>query len=207
MVSGLIFGLASLFAPQADLPQVASVQHELAIYAQDFSLDPQRVYVRNATFKNPSPFLTSGASTACVVYINDNGDSRRVWSHMLDGADAGLQQAFATFSTGHELTHCLLAEPGQRVAKRESLERFLGVRFKNNVQFEETYGDLVGLAFLKQQDPEHFQAVFDRLKEIRQEFADRDPEHDSSAFLSEENSVFASQLAARKTTVAVASNP
>lgn len=207
MLSGLIFGLASLFTTQADLPQVASVQQELAVYAHDFSLDPQKVYIRNASFKNPSPFLTSGASAACVVYINDNGDAKRVWSHMLDGADASLQQAFATFSTGHELTHCLLAEPGQRLAKRESLERFLGIRFKNNVQFEETYGDLVGLAFLKQQDPEHYDAVFERLKEIRLEFADRDPEHDSSAYLSEENSLFASQLAARKTTVAVASNP
>ncbi|MCQ8895516.1 hypothetical protein NQT62_03555 [Limnobacter humi] len=197
MWSGLFFGLISLFTPQASLPDTQALQGELQQFAQYFQIDAQRVKFRDSLLKNPSPFLTYGGSKACVVHINHNDDAKRVWSHFVNAGAEGASQAFLAFSSGHELTHCMLAEPGRRASARQALEQQLGVMFSSNTQFEETLADLVGLAYVAKVMPEQYAAVLDRLRDIRQDFSASDPEHNSSNSLRGDHVAFAEQLVAR----------
>ncbi|HEY1059646.1 MAG TPA: hypothetical protein VGE55_13035 [Limnobacter sp.] len=197
MWSGLFFGLMSLFTPEAALPDTQALQGELQQFAQYFQIDEQRVKFRTSTLKNPSPFLTYGGSKACVVHINHSDDAKRVWSHFLNTGSEGAEQAFLTFTSGHELTHCILAEPGRRVAARQALEKQLGVAFTSNTQFEETLADLVGLAYVSKVLPGQAAVVLERLKDIRQDFSGSDPEHNSSNSLRPDYIAFAEQLLAR----------
>ncbi|RZS40056.1 hypothetical protein EV673_1815 [Limnobacter thiooxidans] len=180
MWNGLFFGLVSLFTPQASLPDVAAVQAEVHQFSKVYAINTERIHVRESTMKNPSPFLTNSGIKACVLHINQNNDAKRVWSHFLNAGEEGLEPAFLAFTSGHELTHCLMSEPGKRQATRKALEAQLGLKFKNNVHFEETLADLVGLAYVARVAPEFYDMVKAHIKAIRTDFSSRDPEHNSS---------------------------
>ena len=183
MWNGLFFGLVSLFTPQASLPDVAELRAEIQQFSTVYAINTERIHVRESTMKNPSPFLTNSGVKACVLHINQNSDAKRVWSHFLNTGESGLEPAFLAFTSGHELTHCLMSEPGKRQATRKALEAHLGVQFKNNVHFEETLADLVGLAYVARVAPDFYALVHARIKAIRTDFSGRDPEHDSSSAL------------------------
>jgi hypothetical protein len=194
MWNGLFFGLVNLFTPQASLPDTATMQEEIQQFALVYEIDTDRIHVRESTINNPSPFLTNSGIKACVVHVNQNDDAKRVWSHFLDSGHEGMESAFLAFTSGHELTHCLMSEKGKRVESRKALEAYLGVQFKNNVHFEETLADLVGLAYVAKVAPEAYNIVFKRVKSIRTDFSNRDPDHNSAHALNERSIEFASQM-------------
>ena len=194
MWNGLIFGLASLFTPQADLPSVNTLKQEVVQFAQVYEINTDRIHVRESTMNNPSPFLTNSGIKACVLHVNHHGDAKRVWSHFVNTQDQNLQAAFLAFTSAHELTHCLMSEQGKRMEYRKALEAHLGITFKNNTHFEETLADLVGLAYLDKVAPEYFEPVLNRLITVRTDFSKRDPEHDSSKALSMQTIAFADQM-------------
>lgn len=194
MWHGLFFGLASLFTPQANLPNAALLHDEVRQFAQHFQINTDRIEVRESLLNNPSPFLTSSSTKRCVLHINQHSDAKRVWSHLLNTGEDGIEQAFISFSSGHELTHCLMSEPGKRASTRKALETRLGMQFQNNTHFEETLADLLGLAYLARVDPTGFSPVFNRLKTIRTDFSGHDPEHDSTQALQTAHIEFAESL-------------
>lgn len=194
MWNGLFFGLVNLFTPQASLPDTATMREEIQQFAQLYAINTDRIHVRESTINNPSPFLTNSGIKACVVHVNQNDDAKRVWSHFLDSGHEGMESAFLAFTSGHELTHCLMSEKGKRVESRKALEAYLGVQFKNNVHFEETLADLVGLAYVAQVAPEAYDIVFKRVKAIRTDFSNRDPDHNSAHALNDHSIEFASQM-------------
>ncbi|HEX4842365.1 MAG TPA: hypothetical protein VFV57_01740 [Limnobacter sp.] len=198
MWNGLFFGLVSLFTPQSSLPDTAVVKEEVQQFAAHFQINTERVYVRETTMNNPSPFLTNSGIKACVVHVNHHADAKRVWSHFLDTGRDGLEYAFLAFTSAHELTHCIMSEPGKRASARKALEQHLGITFKNNVHFEETLADLVGLAYVGKVAPEALEPVYKRVKSIRTDFSSRDPEHDSSQALNPHAIAFADQMFGRK---------
>ncbi|WP_370263658.1 hypothetical protein [Limnobacter sp.] len=205
MWNGLFFGLVSLFTPQSSLPDTAVVREEVQLFAQHFNIDTQRVHVRETTMNNPSPFLTNSGIKTCVVHVNHHADAKRVWSHFLNAGQNDLDYAFLAFTSAHELTHCIMSEPGKRSSARKALEQHLGLSFKNNVHFEETLADLVGLAYVAKVAPEAFEPVLRRVKSIRTDFSSRDPEHDSARALNLEGVAFANHmLGKRDTTIALA---
>lgn len=204
MWNGLFFGLVSLFTPHADLPEPQTVQNQIEQFAQVYALDTTRIHVQQSTLKNPSPFLTKSSAKSCVLHINDHPDAKRVWSLFLNSGETNTEAAFLAFTSAHELTHCLMAEPGKRVSARASLEKHLGMQFKNTVHFEETLADLVGLAYVQQVAPEHFDVILKRLKNIRTDFSNRDPDHNSSAAITIESIQFADQLLNKATPVRLA---
>lgn len=175
-----VFGLVSLFTPEASLPDTATMRQEIQQFAQVYAIDTQRIHVRESTMNNPSPFLTNSGIKACVLHVNQHADAKRVWTYFLDSGHEGAEAAFLAFTSGHELTHCLMAEKGKRVAAKQALEAHLGVRFTSNVHFEETLADLVGLAYVAKVAPEFYDVVFKRVKTVRTDFSSRDPKHDSS---------------------------
>lgn len=183
MWNGLFFGLVNLFTPQASLPDTTTMREEIQQFAQVYEIDTDRIHVRESTMNNPSPFLTNSGIKACVLHVNQSDDAKRVWSHFLDSGHEGMESAFLAFTSGHELTHCLMSEKGKRSQSRQALEAYLGLTFKSNVHFEETLADLVGLAYVSKVAPEAFEVVFKRVKAIRTDFSNRDPEHDSSGAL------------------------
>ncbi|HEX4880002.1 MAG TPA: hypothetical protein VFV39_09180 [Limnobacter sp.] len=199
MWNGLVFGLVSLFTPQASLPDTAVVKQEVRQFANHFHINTDRIHVRETTMNNPSPFLTNSGLRACVVHVNHHADAKRVWSHFLDSGREGLEYAFLAFTSGHELTHCMMSEPGKRATTRKALEEHLGITFRNNVHFEETLADLVGLAYVAKVVPEAFEPVLKRVITIRTDFSARDPEHDSSQALTPQSIAFAQQLFGRDT--------
>lgn len=194
MWNGLFFGLVNLFTPQASLPDTATMREEIQQFAQLYAINTDRIHVRESTINNPSPFLTNSGIKACVVHVNQNDDAKRVWSHFLDSGHEGMESAFLAFTSGHELTHCLMSEKGKRIESRKALEAYLGVQFKNNVHFEETLADLVGLAYVAQVAPEAYDIVFNRVKAIRTDFSNRDPDHNSAHALNNHSIEFASQM-------------
>ncbi|AXV67658.1 hypothetical protein LHL20_04855 [Alteromonas sp. McT4-15] len=204
MWNGLFFGLVSLFTPQASLPDTAAMEAEIHQFAQVYSIDTGRIHVRKSTMNNPSPFLTNSGVKACVLHVNQHADAKRVWSHFLDTGHEGSESAFLAFTSAHELTHCLMSEKGKRVAARQALQQHLGVQFKNNMHFEETLADLVGLAYVQKVAPEYYDVVFKRVKSIRTDFSNRDPEHDSSQALQAHTIAFAAQLFAKPQNVRLA---
>ena len=204
MWNGLFFGLVSLFTPQASLPDTAAMEAEIHQFAQVYSIDTGRIHVRKSTMNNPSPFLTNSGVKACVLRVNQHADAKRVWSHFLDTGHEGSESAFLAFTSAHELTHCLMSEKGKRVAARQALQQHLGVQFKNNMHFEETLADLVGLAYVQKVAPEYYDVVFKRVKSIRTDFSNRDPEHDSSQALQALTIAFAAQLFAKPQNVRLA---
>lgn len=183
MWNGLFFGLLSLLTPQASLPKVTAVQAEVRLFSTVYAINTERIHVRESTMKNPSPFLTHSGTKACIVHINQNNDAKRVWSHLLNSGEQGLESALLAFTSGHELTHCLMSETGKRQATRKALEAYLELQFNNNVHFEETLADLVGLAYVARVAPKFHEAVHARIKALRSDFSSRDPDHDSSQVL------------------------
>jgi len=179
MWNGLFFGLVSLFTPQASLPDVAAVQAEIGQFSKVYAINVERIHIRESTLNNPSPFLTSSGIKACVLYINQNREAKRVWSHFLNTGETGAEPALLAFTSAHELTHCLMSENGKRQATRKALENQLGMEFRNNVHFEETLADLVGLAYVARVAPGDYETVLARIKSIRSDFSGRDPDHDS----------------------------
>ncbi|HEX4918392.1 MAG TPA: hypothetical protein VFV43_10880 [Limnobacter sp.] len=198
MWNGLFFGLVSLFTPQSSLPDTAAVKEEVHQFATHFQINTDRVHVRETTMNNPSPFLTNSGIKTCVVHVNHHADAKRVWSHFLDTGHEGLGYAFLAFTSAHELTHCIMSEQGKRISARKALEQHLGITFKNNVHFEETLADLVGLAYVAKVAPEALEPVYKRVKSIRTDFSSRDPEHDSSQALNPHAIAFADQMMGRK---------
>jgi hypothetical protein len=194
MWNGLMFGLASLFTAQADLPTVDAMQQEVAQFAQVYEINTDRIHVLESTMNNPSPFLTNSGIKTCVLHVNHHGDAKRVWSHFVNTQDQNLQAAFLAFTSAHELTHCLMSEKGKRTQSRKALEAHLGITFKNNTHFEETLADLVGLAYLEKVAPHYFEPVLNRLRTIRTDFSKRDPEHDSSQALQANTIAFADRM-------------
>lgn len=206
MWNGLFFGLVSLFTPQASLPDTATMQQEIQQFAQVYAIDTQRIHVRESTMNNPSPFLTNSGIKACVLHVNQHADAKRVWSHFLDSGHEGMEPAFLAFTSGHELTHCLMSEKGKRVEAKKALEAYLGVQFKNNVHFEETLADLVGLAYVAKVAPEAFEVIYKRVKSIRTDFSNRDPEHDSAAALRPDSIAFADSMLIKTNQIKLASS-
>ncbi|WP_334118566.1 hypothetical protein [Limnobacter sp.] len=204
MWNGLFFGLVSLFTPQASLPDTATMRDEIQQFAQVYEIDTDRIHVRESTMNNPSPFLTNSGIKACVVHVNQHADAKRVWSHFLDSGHDGMEPAFLAFTSAHELTHCLMSEKGKRVESRKALEAYLGVQFKSNVHFEETLADLVGLAYVSKVVPEAFEVVYKRVKAIRTDFSNRDPEHNSTQALNEQAIHFAGQMFSKTESIKVA---
>ena len=204
MWNGLFFGLVSLFTPQASLPDTAAMKVEIEQFAQVYTIDTQRIHVRESTMNNPSPFLTNSGIKACVLHVNQHADAKRVWSHFLDSGHEGAEPAFLAFTSAHELTHCLMSEKGKRVAAKQALQEHLGIQFKNNVHFEETLADLVGLAYVQKVMPEYFEVVYRRVKSIRTDFSNRDPEHDSSRALNTHTIAFADQMFSKTDTIRLA---
>jgi len=204
MWNGLFFGLVSLFTPQASLPDTADMKLEIEQFAQVYAIDTQRIHVRESTMNNPSPFLTNSGITTCVLHVNQHADARRVWSHFLNSGHDGAEPAFLAFTSAHELTHCMLSEKGKRVSAKKALQDHLGIQFKNNVHFEETLADLVGLAYVQKVMPEHFEVVYKRVKSIRSDFSNRDPEHDSSGALNPHTIAFADQMFSKTDTLRLA---
>jgi hypothetical protein len=187
MWNSLIFGLASFFTPQASLPDAADFQAQIDRFAQVYAINTGRIQVRESQMNNPSPFLTQGGIKHCTLHINQSAAARQVWSHFLDSGNRDAGPAFLAFAAAHELTHCMMSEPGKRPAARKALEQQLNTRFTTNTQFEETLADLVGLAYVGKAFPEFHDLVLSRVKAIRQDFSSRDPEHDSSAALTTES--------------------
>ncbi|HEX4855857.1 MAG TPA: hypothetical protein VFV28_03550 [Limnobacter sp.] len=183
MWNGLFFGLMSLFSPQASLPDLVTVESHIQQFAQLYRIDAGRIQLRKSVLNNPSPFLTHSGIKTCTVHINHHSDAKRVWSHFLNTGHDSAENALLAFTSAHELTHCLLSEPGRRPAARKALENHLGYSFRNNTHFEETLADLVGLAYVQKTLPADFGWVLDRLKTIRTDFSSRDPDHDSSSAL------------------------
>ena len=206
MWNGLFFGLVSLFTPQASLPDTATMREEIQQFAKVYTIDTERIYVRESTMNNPSPFLTNSGIKACVLHVNQHADAKRVWSHFLDTGHEGAESAFLAFTSAHELTHCLMSEKGKRVESRKALEAHLGLTFKNNTHFEETLADLVGLAYVAKVAPEAFEVVYQRVKSIRTDFSSRDPDHDSAAALRPDSIAFADTLLAKPDTLQLATN-
>ena len=103
-------------------------------------------------------------------------------------------EAVIVFSAGHELTHCAVAEQGRRAKFRPQLEQALGTTFASSTQFEEALADLVGLAYLKREKPLQLNWMRDRLRTVRMDFSSRNPDHDSSALLSDANIEWAANL-------------
>lgn len=204
MWNGLFFGLVSLFTPQASLPDTATMREEIQQFAQVYAIDTDRIHVRESTMNNPSPFLTNSGIKTCVLHVNQHAEAKRVWSHFLDSGHAGMDSAFLAFTSGHELTHCLMSEKGKRLESRKALEAYLGVQFKNNVHFEETLADLVGLAYVAKVAPQAYDIVFKRVKSIRTNFSNRDPEHDSSSALTDQSIAFADQMFRRSESIKLA---
>jgi hypothetical protein len=197
MWNGLFFGLVSLFTPQASLPNTATMNEEIAQFAQVYNIDTDRIHVRESTMNNPSPFLTNSGIKVCVVHVNQHADAKRVWSHFLNSGHEGAEPAFLAFTSAHELTHCMLSEKGKRVSARKALQDYLGIQFKSNVHFEETLADLVGLAYVQKVMPEYFEVVYQRVKSIRTDFSKHDPEHDSSQAIQFQSITFANSLFAK----------
>lgn len=194
MWNGLFFGLVSLFTPQTSLPDTAAIEAEIQQFAQVYAIDIDRIHVRQSTMNNPSPFLTNSGIKACVLHINQHAEAKRVWSHFLDTGLEGAESAFLAFTSGHELTHCLMSEKGKRVEAKQALQQHLGIQFRNNAHFEETLADLVGLAYVQKVAPEFYEVVLKRVRSIRTDFSNRDPEHDSSQALQSHSIAFADQL-------------
>lgn len=187
MWNGLMFGLASLFTAEVPLPDSRSMYQEVGTFAQQFEINSKRVVVRESQISNPSPFLTSSGGKQCVVHINSHDQARQVWSHLVNSDQPEVHRAYEIFSMGHELTHCMLGEPGRRAKIKSSFETQLGVRFNSNAHFEESIADLVGLAYLEKVQPEMLPVVMNNLSKVRKSFSSRDPEHDSSRLLKQEN--------------------
>lgn len=204
MWNGLFFGLVSLFTPQTSLPDTAAMEIEIRQFAQVYSIDTDRIHVRESTMNNPSPFLTNSGIKACVLHVNQHADAKRVWSHFLDSGHEGAEPAFLAFTSAHELTHCLMSEKGKRLIAKRALQEHLGIQFKNNIHFEETLADLVGLAYVQKVAPEFYEVVLKRVRSIRTDFSKRDPEHDSSHALLAHSIAFADQLLAKPRSVRLA---
>lgn len=183
MVDGIVLGLATIFGATADLPSTDSVNQEVrnfkAVYV---STESNVVNVNRILKNNPSPFLTSASSRRCSIYINNNDEARDLWTYLLKHPSAP-KEAFTAFAVGHEMAHCIAAKPGQRFKIRNSLEREMGIRFTDNHHFEESFGDLLGLAYVKERYPQYQAAVREQVYKLRLELAERDPKHDSSPFL------------------------
>lgn len=183
MVDGIVLGLATLFGATADLPSTDSVNREVSYFKAVYvSTESNVVNVNRILKNNPSPFLTSASSRRCSIYINNNDDARELWTYLLKHPSAP-KEAFTAFAVGHEMAHCIAAKPGQRLKIRGALEKEMGVRFTDNHHFEESFGDLLGLAYVKERYPEHEPAVREQVYKLRVELAARDPKHDSSPFL------------------------
>ncbi|MDX1667772.1 MAG: hypothetical protein R3194_00005 [Limnobacter sp.] len=183
MVNGIMVGLAAMLGGGAELPSTDRVSQEVdqfkAVYV---STESNVVRVNQIQKNNPSPFLTSASSRRCSIYINSNSDSKELWSYLLRHPDVP-EKAFTAFAVGHEMAHCVAARPGQRYNIRGIFEKEMGVTFTDNHHFEETFGDLLGLAYVKERFPQYESAVREQVKKLREELAERDPQHDSSPFL------------------------
>lgn len=194
MWNGLFFGLVNLFTPQATLPDVASFQQQIQQFSKVYSINTRRIHVRESVMNNPSPFLTNSGVKACTLHINQHAEAKRVWSHFLNSGQEGSDPAFLAFTSAHELTHCMMAEAGKRPTTRKALEDHLGYTFKNNTHFEETLADLVGLAYVQKTMPDYYEVVYTRVKGIRQDFSNRDPDHDSSRALNTDAVAFVDSM-------------
>ncbi|MDX1670579.1 MAG: hypothetical protein R3194_14240, partial [Limnobacter sp.] len=146
MVNGIMVGLAAMLGGGADLPTTERVSQEVdqfkAVYV---STESNVVRVNQIQKNNPSPFLTAASSRRCSIYINSNSDSKELWSYLLRHPSVP-EKAFTAFAVGHEMAHCVAARPGQRLKIRGVFEKEMGVQFTDNHHFEETFGDLLGLA-------------------------------------------------------------
>lgn len=183
MVNGIMVGLATMLGGGAELPSTDRVSQEIdqfkAIYV---STESNVVRVTQIQKRNPSPFLTAASSRRCSIYINSNSESKELWNYLLRHPSVP-EKAFTAFAIGHEMAHCIAAKPGQRLKIRQTFEKEMGVQFTDNHHFEETFGDLLGLAYLKERFPQYEPAVREQVRKLRIELAERDPAHDSSPFL------------------------
>lgn len=183
MWNSLIAGMLGLLSPDVQLPQPQQLESDVGLFAQHFDLDSSRVQITSFTKDNPSPFLTRASNKQCTIYINHDNSAKMLWHYLVGNEDAEFGDAFTRFSMGHELTHCMLAEPGKRTAYRQQLEDRTGVRFTDNRHFEESLGDLMGLAYVQKTRPDQYAAVSKKLRDVRTNFASRDKEHDSTPVL------------------------
>lgn len=181
-----MFGLLSLGGASAEVPQATELQSQIPAFAQQFDLQQDRVKVMKIDQTHPSPFLTRANGKYCFVHINQDSDAKMLWSYLVNHSNPGYKEAFVSFSMGHELTHCLLGQTGNRWVYRKKLEAHLGTQFEDNVQFEEALADVLGMSHVQNTHPELAGEVLSRLRQIRKDFSSRDKLHDSSALLTAE---------------------
>lgn len=193
VLHGLIFGLASLFVPQADLPNPATLKIEMTRFADTYQVDMSKVAIKHAKWKNPSPLLASASRRGCTIYINQYDKAHDVWSYLLSDSSID-RELYEAYSLGHELGHCLIGRDGVRAEWRKAMETRLGHTFQTNAHFEEALCDLIGLAYVSKLFPERAEAMLSRVRDIREEFSGRDASHDSRHALTMDSIHWAEQL-------------
>lgn len=192
-MNSLIFGMLSFGIASAPLPSVEQAQQEVSQFETAIGLSGSIVRVREINKDHPSPFLAQAGQRSCTIYLNQTNDAQQVWSYIV--SQSKLPSAvYQSFAIGHELTHCLMGKWENRKAARDNLEAQLGMKFKSRQHFEETLGDMVGLAYAKSLYPEHADQLVKAVKSVRQDFSSRDEEHNSAALLNSNNIAYARQL-------------
>lgn len=199
MWNALIFSMLSLGVASAELPLVADLQAQVSVFATQFELEQERIKVTQIDQAHPSPFLTRANGKYCFVHINQDSNAKMLWSYLVNHNNPQYREAFTSFSMGHELTHCLLGQKGNRWIYRKKLEEHLGTPFEDNVQFEEALADVLGMRHVQNTHPQWAGEVLSRLKQVRMDFSSRDKLHDSSALLTPESIQTISALFAPET--------
>lgn len=187
MWNALMFGMLSLGVASADLPLVEELQAQIPVFAEQFELQQERIKVTQIDQAHPSPFLTRANGKYCFVHVNQDSNAKALWSYLVNHNNPQYREAFTSFSMGHELTHCLLGQKGNRWLYRKKLEEHLGTKFDDNLQFEEALADVLGMSHVQNTHPELAGEVLSRLRQVRKDFSSRDKLHDSSALLTTES--------------------
>jgi hypothetical protein len=188
-MNSIIFALMTAFTPETPLPSTEQFSAEIERFSDLYAIELQPGWqVKTASFDNPSPFLTLANANNCTIYINTNSQAQTVWSYLVDHPDIGTE-VFTAFAAGHEVFHCLAAQPGERMRMKGLFEAGLEHSFASNNQFEEIAGDSLGLSYAGDMYPHHTIDLTSHIEKIRSQFASADAEHNSDGYLGEDHAL------------------
>lgn len=207
MLIPLLAVLAGLAAAPLTTSEVAKDARSIV---DTLDIDDLKISIRELRGSDhPSPLLVRHSKSKCTILVNTGTMAHATWDAYLGEAEGKTADALRDFAVAHEIGHCILTDLRARAvtmpeltSARGSIEpvtvslaseteaSLLGSSSQKKVSikvYDEFVSDLVGLRFIQLAYPGEFEAVRHRIREVRKAFADNDPEHDSSEYLTEQN--------------------
>ncbi len=185
-MNALSFSIMTMFASLQPLPSEDVFQSRVESFTSAYGVQFDQTWsVETRDMNNPSPFLTKVSQKHCTFYINTNENAQKVWNYLTNVESVDID-TFITFAVGHEILHCLAAQPNEGTRMRAFLEPTLEQGFNSRHHFEEISGDLLGLAYAKRLHEMQYLALSKQVKMVRTSFASSNTTHASQDYLSDD---------------------